>query len=61
MSSRRQPQTHEDRSRPYSQAWREQVHRDALAVPVRVRARDAAAREARDKARASQQRSRGHE
>ena len=56
MSNRRKQQTGEGRDRPYSAEWRAAVKAEAQAALIRVRIRDAAARAARDAARAAQQR-----
>ena len=54
MSNHKQ-KTGEGRSRPYSPEWRAGVRAEALAFIAKVKARDAAAREARDKAKAARQ------
>jgi hypothetical protein len=54
MSNRRKPQNGEGRDRPYSAEWRAGVKAEATAFLIKVRARDAAARAARDKAKTEQ-------
>jgi hypothetical protein len=59
MSNHKQ-KTGEGRDRPYSDEWRAGVKAEAQAFLARVKIRDAAAREAREKLKAEQQRGRSH-